>query len=182
MERDRLDCANMLLDYAKSNGVSVTFKRRSDDLLSRAIASGSYTRVEFVLDKLTGKYGTLTETIELLKKHLSDFLSQFPKIAQRFLAEDRFTMEYARFEAPKALFGRNGKTPVGMSIDHHPESWATDSSAAKDLWIQNSKYGEKLSDTAGQKITVVAKIYCLALPDFWDMIELKCVYDSVRLS
>ena len=182
MERDRLDCANILLDHAKNIGSPVTFECRNGDLLSQAITNGSDTHVEFVLDKLTGKYTTMAETMELLQNHLPELFSQFPKITLRFLKEDRFTTEYARFKAPKDLFGRNGKTSIGMSIDHHPKSWAIDSSAAKDLWIQKSKYGEKLSDTAGQKITVVAKFSFIRPGKLLDLHGHGYVHSSVRLN
>ena len=165
MELGRLDCANILLDYAKSNGVPMTFKCEGGDLLSRAIANRSEAQVEFVLDKLTGKYTTVAETIKLLDENVLDLLSRFCKIILRFLNEDKFTMEYARFEVPKAMFGRNGETPVVMlTDDHYPESWqAMDSDAPKALWIQNSKRGEKLSDTTGQQIKVAAKFSCIRL-------------------
>ena len=179
---DRFDCANILLDYAKSIGAPVKFRYEDGDLLSLAIANGSDAQVEFVLDKLTRKYGTVAETIRVLRSNNANLTECFLKLTDRLYSEDSFATEYARFEAPKALFGRNGKTSIGMSTDKHPESWTMDGSAAKKLWIQNSKYGEKLSDAAGQKITVVAKFHCFAFPDFWDMIDLKYAYDSVRLT
>ena len=171
----------MLLDYAKSNGIPVTFKCTGGrDLLSRAIANGSSVHVECILDILTGKYGTVAETVELLDEHLSDLFSQFHEIAQRFLNEDRFTMEYARFEAPIDLFGRNGKTPVGMLNDQCPESWqATESQAAEEFWIQNSRYGERLSDPAARQIKVIAKFSCVRPGKVFDVCSESYVYSSV---
>ena len=179
VERDRTDCANMLLDYAKSKGLPVTFKCEGGDLLSRAIDNESEAHFEFVLDKLAGKYTTVLETIELLRTHLLRFSIQFRRIAHNFFKEDRFTMEYARFDAPKALFGRKGEAPVGMSTDRCPKHWAMDSQGAKDFWIQNSNYGERLSDTAGRHVRVVARFSCIHPWDFHYVCIKRYIYSSV---
>ena len=180
--RNRFDAADILLDYAKRNGIPVKFKSENGDLLSRAIAKRSDVHVEFILDKLTRKYGSLTETIELLGSHYSTLESDFTKIILRFLKEDRFTIDYARFEVPMTLFGRNGKRTVAMSTDHHPESWTMDGIAAKDLWIQNSKDSRKFMDTTGPQIKAVAKLLCLSNGDFWGILESKCVCGTVAQS
>ena len=170
----------MFLDYAKSNGVSVTFKYTDGrDLLHCAITSRSEPRVEFLLGKLTGKYATLTETIGLLGSNISRLADSFPKLTLRFLKEDGFAMEYARFEAPKALFGRNGKTRVGMyaRMKHNPKSWqAMDSTAAKELWIEKSRYGTRLSDATDRQIKVVAKFSCIRPGSFLAVYGKKYVY------
>ena len=187
VERGRPDCANVLLDHAKSNGVSVPFKctgDRYDDLLSRAIDNRSDAHVEFVLDRLTGGYATVAETIELLAEHLSKFFEQFPKITKRFLNEDRFAIEYARFDAPKYLFGKNGETPVAMlTNDHSLQSWhAMDCRAAKEFWIECSQYGKELSDTEGQQISVVAKLSCIHPMAWFEVYKIKYVRICVRLT
>ena len=175
MKRDQLDCASVLLDFAKTNGIPVKFKDEDGDLLSRAIANRSDAHVEFILDKLTRKYGSLAETIELLGSHYSTLESDFTKITVGLLKEDRFTVEYARFEVSKTVFGRNGRRTVAMSTDHHPESWTMDGIAAKDLWIQNSKDAWRFKNTTGQQIKAVAKLLCLRNGDFWEILESKCV-------
>ena len=152
MKRDQLDCASVLLDYAKSNGIPVTFKCEDGDLLGLAIYKRSDVHVDFVLVKLAGKYVPFAEAIEILDSHLGDLVSRFQKLIFRYLKEEKFTIEYARFDAPKSLFGRNGKIPVGMSTEHYLEDWSMDSDAAKQLWIQHSAYTEELFDTTDEQI------------------------------
>ena len=159
----------MILDYAKSNGIPVPFKSGTGngDLLSTVIASGSDARVEFVLDKLAEKCGSVEETGDLLESFSPDLWSYYFEIIDGFVTTDKCTMEYARFEAPKAVFGRNGRTPIVMCMDHHLEDWTMDSSAAKELWIRNSEHGERLSDTTSEQIKVVAKHYCVVFEALW---------------
>ena len=173
MKRDRLDAADVLLDYAKSNGIPAPLYYENDDLFSKAIASESVIQVKFILDKLTEKYFAFEDTVRLLKLFYPSVLLKYFEITVRFVKKDRFTVEYARFEAPKALFGRNGRTPVVMCMDHHLEDWTMDSSAAKELWIRNSKHGERLSDNIEQQIKAVAKIYCVHFQAFYHVLNLE---------
>ena len=182
MKSGRLDCASSLLDYAKSNGIPVTFECESGDLLSRAIDNGSDVHVRFVLDMLAGKYATLVETVKLLQHHYISLMSDVHEITYDYIKKDRFAIEYARFKVPKTLFGRNARTPIAMSTDHHLESWTMDNRAAKDLWIQKSKYGQRLSDTEGEQIKAVAKFNCIANDDFWALLETEYVPDAVQLN
>ena len=184
MERDRPDCANILLDYAKSKGLPVTFKCEEDDLLSRAIANESEDHVEYVLDKLTGKYATMAETIKILNEHLRKFLPQFPRIAHKFLKDDEFVTDYARFEVPEDLFGiGNIKIPMVIFTRDHPASWQVmDSRAAKDVWIRNSAYAEELSDTNSPQMRVVAKFSCIHPGDLHAAYYQTYVHSSVRLN
>ena len=173
MKKDRLDAADVLLDYAKSTGIPAPLYYENDDLLSKAIASESDTQVKFILDKLTEKYFSLEDTVNLLELLYRTLVFKYFEITVRFIKKDRFTMEYARFEAPKALFGRNGRTPVVMSTDHHPESWTMDSSAAKELWIRNSKHGERLSDNIEQQIKAVAEFCCVPFSALYEILNLE---------
>ena len=171
----------MLMDYAKSNGVAVTFKCEDGNLLSKAVKSSSEPHVEFILDKLTRKYATVSETIELLESHLLNLTDNFPKLALRFLKEGDFAVEYARLEVPRALFGRDGHTPVVMYVheEQNPVSWIPmDSGAAKELWKQGSDYTEQLSDTTSQQIKVVAKFSCISHGSFFAVYGRKYVYNE----
>ena len=181
VEQDRLDCASMLLDYAKSNAIPVPFTctgGRYDDVLSRTIANRSDARIEFALDKLTGKYATVAETVQLLAENLPGILFVYPKITQKFLNEDRFAIEYARFEAPKDLFGEKGETPIVMFTKNYPESWQTmDSHAARRFWFENGECCEKLW-SGGQEIEVVAKFQCVHP---WQLLNRRMMYVRSRI-
>ena len=183
VEQDRVDYANMLLDYAKSNEVPVTFKCENDDLLSRAVANGSEAHVEYILDKLTKKYASVSETIELLNKHLADYLSQFPKIAQAFLKENKFAMEYARFEAPKHMFDVNGETGIGMLDSFCPESWQlVEARKIKFHWFLKSQYKKELWDLYNRdwKVKVVAKFSCISPVELFDAYGTRYLRRRVR--
>ena len=186
MKRDQLDCASALLDYAKGNGIHVKFIREREKVHHPITCLHDYPynsqynlvfwiienrsadhadHADFILDKLMGKYATLAETVELLELHIGNFVYHFPKLVVSYLKEEKFTIEYARFYAPKALFGLNGKTPIGMSTRQHPEDWSMDNEAAEQLWVQHSTYGERVSEVGCQLTKVVAKFSCVILTE-----------------
>ena len=164
IRKGQYDCAEMLLDYAKNEGIAVIFQTEGEDLLLWAIESDAYESVRFILDKLTEKYACVEETSDLLAKHLPVIGEKRPDVLADLLRNDKFTIEYASFRMPKVLFDNNSKFAKTMITRTIPDNWeAMDGEQGKGLWIEHwEEEGHSIGSTTDPQITVTAKVFCIS--------------------
>ena len=163
IRKGQYDWADVLLDDARNKGAAVTFRGEDADLLSWAIENDAYESVRYILAKLTEKYASVAETSDLAEKHLHTIGKRCPKTLAHLLQNDKFTVAYARFRAPKAVFDTNSTIPTTMITDTIPDSWAAmDGEQGKGLWTEHwSEEGHILGGASDAKITVIAKLFCI---------------------
>ena len=153
----------MLIGYAKNNGIAVTFREEDADLLLWAIETDLYNIVRFILEKLTEKCASVEETSDLLTRHLLTIGERCPEMLADLLENDKFTIEYARFQVPKAVFDSNSKIPKTMITRTIPDNWAAmDGEQGKGLWIERWRQeAHSLGTTSDAQMWVVAKVFCI---------------------
>ena len=151
----------MLLDYAKNEGMTVTFGGGGEDLLLWAIETDSPEIVRFILEKLTEKYASVEETSELLSKYLYTIGERCPELLADLLRNDKFTIEYARFQVSRTVF-KNNKIPKTMITKTIPDNWAEmDGERGKGLWIEHwGKDPHSIDSTSDAQVMVTAKVFC----------------------
>ena len=160
----RFDCANTLLAYAKSEKIYVTFRTANRDLLSWAIKNDAYGRVKFILEKLAERCASIEETCDLMASHLCTIGKKCPELLVDLLKNDKLTVEYARFQVPKAAFDNDSTLPVAMTTNTMPVSWeGMGADPAKRFWIEycKQKAGE-LESESDIHVVVVAKVCCIS--------------------
>ena len=168
IKKGQYDCANMLLHYPRSEGCEETFRRRGGDLLLWAIENDTYESVSFILEKLLEKHVTVGETQKLLSTHLCTIGERRPEMLADLLKNDKFTIEYARFRVPKAVFDINSKIPKTMITRTIPASlkWEViDGERGKGLWIKHwEEEGHSIDSTSDAQTSVIAKIFFIDCP------------------
>ena len=164
IRKGQYDCANMLLEYAKDEGIAVTFRREDEDLLSWAIENDAYRSVRFILERLTEKCASVEETRDLLARHLRTIGERCPELLADLLKNDKFTIEYARFQVPKNVLDINSKIPKTMITRTIPDNWASmDGEQGKRLWIEPwEAEAHPIDNTTDAQITVTAKVFCIS--------------------
>ena len=166
IQKGQYNCAEMLLDYAKNEGITVTFRKEDEDLLLREIENDAYGSVRFILEKLTEKCASVEETSDLLSKHLRLIGERCPQILGDLLKNDKLTIEYARFQVPKAVLDTSSKIPKTMITRTIPDNWrAMNGERGKGLWIEHwEEDAHSISGTLDAQIGVVAKVFCIGFP------------------
>ena len=161
IKKGQYDCANILLDYAKNEGMTVTFGGGGEDLLLWAIENAADGVVRFLLEKLTEKYASVEETSELLSKYLYTIGERCPELLADLLRNDEFTIEYARFQVSRTVFDNN-KIPKTMITKTIPDNWAEmDGEQGKGLWIEHwGKDPHSIDSTSDAQVMVTAKVFC----------------------
>ena len=163
IKKGHYDCADMLFAYAKRNEeIPVTFRGEDADLLLWAIENNAHETVRFILEKLTKKCASVEETRDLLTKHLRTIGERCPELLADLLKNDKLTIEYARFQVPKAVFDAKSKIPKTIITTTIRDIWAAmDGEFGKGLWIEHwEEEGYLLGGTDAQ-ITAIAKVFCI---------------------
>ena len=166
IKKGHYDCADMLFAYAKRNEeIPVTFRGEDADLLLWAIENNAHETVRFILEKLTKKCASVEETRDLLTKHLRTIGERCPELLADLLKNDKFTIEYARFQVPKAVFDAKSKIPKTIITTTTPDSWAAmDGEFGKGLWIEHWEEEGRLLGGTDAQITAIAKVFCIGPP------------------
>ena len=156
----------MLLDYAQNEGIAVTFLKEGEDLLLWAIDNDAYGSVRFILQKLTEKCSSVEETSDLLAKHLRTIAERYPEMLADLLKNDKFTIEYARFQVPKVFLDSKSKIPKTMITKTIPDNWtAMDGEQGKGLWIEHwEEEAHSITRISDAQMTVIAKVFCIGSP------------------
>ena len=183
-------CADSLFAYAAGR-IPIDLCWPNGDILQWSLDNYNKESVQFVLEKMSQRCATPTQTIEVLSRNLEKLVERFPSLAEKCLREDSFCFEFGRFPVHRHIFDNAYERPIGMLRDsaHGDLAWKAESeSEAREFWenerpdLKNDLLGQDGEHVmAVSKFVVVEDIAVSSRKNsVADLVAAKCSVDVFK--